>query len=96
MEPDERMRVTLLLVEYADVFAAHEANIGRTTLIEHDLDNGDARPVARQSPEEHQAMVDIVETLPLRDHPAQQKPMGGKYTYGQEEGQKVADVHRLP
>ena len=103
MEPGERMRVTLLLVEYADVFAAHEADIGRTTLIEHDVDTGDARPVAqavrRQSPEEHQAMVDIVETLyrcGLRNHPAQQKPMGGEYTYGQEEGRQVADVHRLP
>ena len=64
---DELMRVTLLLVDYADVFAAHEADIGRTTLIEHDVDTGDARPVAqavrRQSPDEHRAMVDIVETL---------------------------------
>ena len=67
MAASEVMRVTLLLVEYADVFASHDADIGRTTLIEHDVDTGDARPVAqavrRQSPDEHKAMVDIVETL---------------------------------
>ena len=63
----EAMRVTLLLLAYQDVFARHEADIGRTTLITHDVDTGDAKPVAqpvrRQSPEEHAAMVEIVETL---------------------------------
>ena len=64
---EERMRVTLLLVAYQDIFARDEADIGKTTLIEHDVDTGDAKPVAqtmrRQSPEEHAAMVDIVNTL---------------------------------
>ena len=67
MTEQERMEVTLLMVQYADIFASNEADIGRTTLIEHDVDTGDVRPVAqavrRQSPEEHRAMVDIVETL---------------------------------
>ena len=67
LPPDEAMRVTLLLLSFQDVFARHEADIGRTTLITHDVDTGDAKPVAqavrRQSPEEHAAMVDIVQTL---------------------------------
>ena len=34
----EVMRVTLPLMEYADIFAAHEVDIWRTTLIENDMD----------------------------------------------------------
>ena len=67
MATGEVMRVTLLLVRYAEVFAAPDADIGRTTLIEHDVDIGNAQPVAqavrRQSPDEHKAMVDLGETL---------------------------------
>jgi hypothetical protein len=63
----EQEATKLLLVAYSDIFARHDADIGRTTLIEHDVDTGDAKPVSqsarRQSPEEHAAMVDIVETL---------------------------------
>ena len=56
------MHVTLLLVQYADVFAAHNADIGRTTLIEQNVDAGDLGPVAQavrcQSTDEH-----ILQTL---------------------------------
>ena len=52
---------------YEDIFAKHEADIGKTHLIIHDVDTGDAKPVAqsvrRQSPEEYEAMVKIVDNL---------------------------------
>ena len=63
----QKNMVTVLLTHYSDVFAKDEADIGKTHLITHDVDTGDARPVAqavrRQSPEEYDAMVKIVENL---------------------------------
>ena len=65
---EEQMKmVTVLLTHYSDIFAKTEADIGKTHLITHDVDTGDARPVAqsvrRQSPEEYEAMVRIVDNL---------------------------------
>ena len=59
--------VTVLLVYFEDIFAKNEADIGKTHLITHDVDTGDAKPVAqsirRQSPDEYEAMVKIVDNL---------------------------------
>ena len=67
LEPSEQARVTDLLLEFEDIFAKDSKDIGKTTLITHDVNTGDAKPVCqavrRQSPEEHRAMKEIVEEL---------------------------------
>ncbi|KAK3084013.1 hypothetical protein FSP39_006719 [Pinctada imbricata] len=49
-ELDENQQVTLenLLNSYADVFSAHEYDIGNFTAIEHGIDTGDARPIKQR------------------------------------------------
>ena len=62
-----RGAVASLLREFEDIFAKDPADIGRTTLIVHDIDTGNAAPVhqraRRQSPEENAGMKGIVENL---------------------------------
>jgi hypothetical protein len=41
--------VRLLLVKYADLFAKSDIDFGKTHLVEHDINTGDARPI-RQPP----------------------------------------------
>ena len=64
---DQEKLVTALLTEYADIFAKDGRDIGKTTLIAHDVDTGNAKPVSqavrRMSPEEHAAMKQTVEEL---------------------------------
>ena len=56
-----------LLREFQDIFATNPADIGKTTLIVHDIDTGGAAPVhqraRRQSPDENAGMKGIVENL---------------------------------
>ena len=63
----QKKTVTVLLFHFSDIFAKDETDIGKTHLITHDVDTGDAKPVAqsvrRQSPEEYDAMVKIVDNL---------------------------------
>ena len=63
----QKKKVVALLCKFEDVFARHEADIGKTDLITHDVDTGSAKPVAqsarRQSPEEYEAMVKTVDNL---------------------------------
>ena len=60
-------RVKSLLRDYSDIFAVDSNDIGKTDIITHDVDTGDAKPISqavrRQSPEEHAAMKKAVEEL---------------------------------
>ena len=66
-DEEERKAITLLLIGYQDIFAVDETDIGRTDVITHDVDTGNHKPVCqplrRQSKEEHEAMVAIVNNL---------------------------------
>ena len=42
---EQRVRLSEILVEYQDVFARHADDIGRTGLVKHHIDTGDAKPV---------------------------------------------------
>ena len=68
----ERMDATLLIMQYAEIFASNKVDIERMTLIEHDVDTTDVRPAAqtvrRQSPDYGGYCGDQVS---LRSHPAQ-------------------------
>ena len=44
---DEQLAIKKLLVKYQDVFSKDEMDLGRTHLIEHSIDTGDALPVAQ-------------------------------------------------
>ena len=67
LSAENKTRVTEMLYSFSDIFAKDSKDIGKTTLITHDVCTGTAKPVCqavrRQSPEEHKAMKDIVEEL---------------------------------
>ena len=67
LEREQKLQVLGLLHEFSDIFAKNPKDIGKTTLITHDVPTGNAKPVCqaarRQSPEEYQAMKEIVEDL---------------------------------
>ena len=64
---EEKKAITLLLIAYQDLFAVDETDIGKTDVITHDVDTGGCKPVCqamrRQSKEEYEAMVSIVNNL---------------------------------
>ena len=66
-DDSEKKAITLLLIAYQDIFAVDETDIRRTDVITHDVDTGNHKPVCqplrRQSKEEHEAMVSIVNNL---------------------------------
>jgi hypothetical protein len=41
----EKLEIKKLLIEFQDVFSKDDDDVGRTTLIEHTIETGDARPV---------------------------------------------------
>jgi hypothetical protein len=46
---DMRNDLKLLLCKHASLFAKHDKDLGRTSLVEHDIDTGDSKPI-RQPP----------------------------------------------
>ena len=44
LDDDERAAFAVLLCEYADVFAKHKTDLGRTSWVKHHIDTGDAKP----------------------------------------------------
>ena len=45
LTPTENNRLNLLLGQYSDVFAASSFDLGRTSIIQHKIDTGAARPI---------------------------------------------------
>ena len=53
LDPGQRKDLVNLLSEFSDVFAASPSDLGRTEVVRHEIDTGDARPIrqpARQLP----------------------------------------------
>ena len=46
---DQQEMVTRLLVQFADVFAATKTELGRTHLVEHEIDVGSTRPIKQRT-----------------------------------------------
>ena len=44
----QRDRLTSILIDYADFFARHKDDIGRTHMIKHEIETGDAKPVRQR------------------------------------------------
>ena len=42
---EEKTQVEQLLLRFEDVFSRDSTDLGRTDLIKHTIDNGDARPI---------------------------------------------------
>lgn len=67
LSPAQRERVADLLTRYADVFSVGEHDLGRTTLIKHEINTGNSRPVKvppRRIPiSKRQEVEDMVEQL---------------------------------
>ena len=45
LDEDERMQLKMLLVEFQDVFAKHDLDLGCLYAIQHRIDTKDANPV---------------------------------------------------
>jgi hypothetical protein len=60
---DHRRRLVYLLASYADVFAAHSDDVGRTDLVKHHIDTGDSRPIHQRCRRFARSHVEII-----RDH----------------------------
>src|SRR5258708_34233579 len=57
----ERDEAVELIHEFRDVFSKHEYDLGRTDLLEHVIETGDARPVRealRKQPQVHLNIID--------------------------------------
>ena len=55
-----RNRLAQMLSEYADVFAKHPDDIGRTNLVKHVIDTGDAKPVHQRCRRLAKAHIDVI------------------------------------
>ena len=62
LEESKRHKVERLLIEYQDVFSTWEFDIGRTTLVQHSIDTGDATPIRqplrRSSPQQREVKLE--------------------------------------
>lgn len=68
LTPDQRKQFSAMLSDESDkVFARHEFDLGRTTLLKHHIDTGDAPPIRsapyRKSFTERQVVQDLVSNL---------------------------------
>ena len=61
LSEDERKEAVQFIHQHADIFSKHEFDLGRTTLLEHRINTGDARPVRqglRRHPQVHLELID--------------------------------------
>ena len=56
----ERNRLAYILTNYQDVFARHSDDVGRTSLVKHHIDTGDAKPVHQRCRRFAKSHVDII------------------------------------
>ena len=59
---EERNEAINLLFNYNDVFSRHEYDLGRTTLMEHRIDTGNARPIRQQLRRHPQTYLNVIDT----------------------------------
>ena len=45
LEPEEKLQISELICEYADVFALNQSELGHTDVIHHSIDTGDSPPL---------------------------------------------------
>ena len=45
----ENDQLNSLLAQYSDVFASSSTELGRTTIVKHGIDTGDARPIKQHA-----------------------------------------------
>jgi hypothetical protein len=57
---EQRNRLAQVLSEFEDVFARHPDDIGRTKLVKHDIDTGDAKPVNQRCRRFAKAHVKVI------------------------------------
>jgi hypothetical protein len=48
LNPEERKKLKSLLIEYQDVFAKHDLDLGCLTAVKHKIDTKDATPVKQK------------------------------------------------
>src|SRR5258708_30221449 len=58
---DEVAEATELIERYHDVFSSHEYDLGRTNLMEHTIDTGNARPICQRLRRQPQAYLDVID-----------------------------------
>ena len=58
--PEARDALTRLLREYQDIFIQEGQPLGRTRLVEHEIDTGEARPIKQRPRREPLGMQDVV------------------------------------
>lgn len=61
LTPEQQEALWQVLLEFEDIFALAEDEVGLTHLVQHDIDTGDARPIKtrpRRLPLAHQAAAD--------------------------------------
>ena len=67
LSADQVLQLQGLLHDNHEVFAANKSDLGRTTLAQHVIDTGDAKPTAqrfyRQSPTKHSIIEEQIQTL---------------------------------
>ena len=68
---EEREKLFLLLLEYADVFALCSDELGRTNVLQHEIHTGDASPIRQQfrkvCPQKRQEMRNLLSEMLERD-----------------------------
>ncbi|XP_043196382.1 uncharacterized protein LOC122367402 [Amphibalanus amphitrite] len=70
MSEDGKSRLRSLVSEYRDIFSQHPGDIGRTHLVQHRIDTGDATPIrqpARRIPTSIRDQVELQKEQMLRD-----------------------------
>ena len=49
LQDEECTTLDTLITEYTDIFAVNSAEIGRTDLVQHQINTGDSAPVKQQA-----------------------------------------------
>ena len=57
---EQKNRLASALRDYADCFAKHPDDIGRTTMVKHHIDTGDAKPVKQRCRRFCKAHIDVI------------------------------------